>query len=57
MAFKSLAQKQKFTKMLSEGKISQETFDKLSKDSPPDNVLPERINYSPKPIQKIRVIK
>lgn len=46
MPFKSEAQRQKFTKMVSEGKMDQATFDEWSKDTPID--LPERVEQQPK---------
>jgi len=53
MPFKSEAQKRKFRQLVSEGKMSQETYNKWC-DETPGGKLPEYAGKSPK---KTKVIK
>jgi hypothetical protein len=44
VAFKSIAQREKMKKLVAEGKLTQEKYDAMAKDTPPDHELAERIH-------------
>jgi len=55
MPFRSQAQRAKFAQLVSEGKMSQATFDEWQ-SATGDKKLPERINTNAKKIKKVKKI-
>ncbi len=54
MPFKSEAQRKKFAALVSEGKMSQKTFDEWNKDTP--DKIPEKVGSKSKAIKKVKKI-
>lgn len=55
MPFRSEAQRKKFAALVAEGKMSQETFDEWSKETPAK--IPERLGRGRKFVKKAKVIR
>lgn len=54
MPFKSHAHREHCRKLVSEGKVSQEQFDKWSEGTAPDNELPDRVRPKRAPARPLR---